>query len=80
MSRPNFEPPDPELWAKVIATCYNEHGKQVCQLCEEPPNGGYWWWLTVGSPEQTQEYEGIGNTWNDAARALIAEWEGRSKS
>jgi hypothetical protein len=69
--------PDPELWGRVIALCYDEFGHQIYQLCVEPPSNVDLWWLSVGELEQAAEYEGFGSTWNDAARVLIAEWEGR---
>lgn len=77
MSQPTHEPPDPELWGRVVDTCYVD-GVLRYGLYEVPPQAGSWW-LSVGEPECAPEYEGFGKTWNDAARALIAEWEGRGK-
>jgi hypothetical protein len=76
MSQPTHEPPDPELWGRLCQICHDLYGDGEA---ERAIISRHAWSILIGVDDYAVEYEGQGPTWNDAARALIAEWEGRSK-
>jgi hypothetical protein len=87
MSQSTHEPPDPELWGRVVEIVQHldDHTLSI-HSCPPTPesSAGEWqrvWWSVFISRDDDNgsqvEVDGFGSTWNDAARALIAEWEGR---
>jgi hypothetical protein len=77
MSQPTHEPPDPELWGRVVEICYVDDTLVYSTFTVPPPDEDDDWQVFVGEWGFAPQWEGAGPTWNDAARALIAEWEGR---
>ena len=75
MTPPKHEPPDPELWGRVVGMCDLEES-----VISSPLLGGELWTVAIGIPGLGDTVRGTGPTWNDAARALIAEWEGRKST
>jgi hypothetical protein len=82
MSQPTHEPPDPELWGRVVEIWESMDAKQsggVSDIMILPPEKRLktkLWKVSV-IVYGGESYRGKGPTMNDAARALIAEWEGR---
>lgn len=76
MSTPTHEPPDPELWGRVVEIWGQMHLNPSDTIKTYPPCPGSEFWMVEIETEHDSIFK-TGPTWNDAARAMIAEWEGR---
>jgi hypothetical protein len=79
MSQPTHDPPDPVLWGRVVEIWLQTWPVHGIQVYPPTDRDNRWHLRLETSFDAEKAIVGIGPTWDDAARALIAEWEGRSK-